>query len=81
MENHITSEAMRSRDDRLMSRFMLFLSLFFLIPACIPLALKPFAAQTPPSINLISILTYPLKYQRFCFFTAENYVQRFNRRA
>jgi hypothetical protein len=30
MENHITSEAMRSRDDRLMSRFMLFLSLFFL---------------------------------------------------
>ena len=30
MENHITSEAVRSRDDRLMSRFMLFLSLFFL---------------------------------------------------
>ncbi len=30
MEKHIASEMVRSRDDRLMSRFMLFLSLFFL---------------------------------------------------
>jgi len=30
MENHIASGMVRSRDDRLMSRFMLFLSLFFL---------------------------------------------------
>lgn len=40
-----------------------FLSVFFLIPQCIPAALKPFAAQTPPEIYFI-ITNTPLYSNR-----------------